>query len=197
MKYKEFIKSHTTINENFLDTFLGFYNENTLPNDIMIDLDIIANWLKASRKSLRRTLIRSYTKDVDYTIETVKYTGSSNKNGGLRHKNIVKISSDCLKRLCLLTRSKNGERVRTYFIQLESLVMKYHHFVKDGLREQLGIVNKNKDHLKNAKGGILYILKPSDATDENVYKFGKTNNLKDRLATYNTGRVNAYPADTI
>jgi hypothetical protein len=191
MDYKEFMKSHTTVDEDFLDTFLQFYTENTLPSDIIIDLEIVADWLEAKEKSLRRTLRRSYKENVDYTVERVKFIGLlNNKKGGKRYEDIVKISSDVLKRLCLLTRSRNGELVRSYYIQLENLVMRYHNFIRDGLREQLGIKNKNKEYIKNAKGGVLYILKADDdPTAKDVYKFGKTDDLAKRMATYNTGRA--------
>jgi hypothetical protein len=45
--------------------------------------------------------------------------------------------------------------------------MKYHHYIKDGLREELGIVNKNKRLINNAKGEILYILKANDERNSN------------------------------
>jgi hypothetical protein len=130
------------------------------------------------------------TEGVDFTVDRVYYDNKGNR-GGKIYEDIIKLTPDAFKQLCQSTRTKNGKLVRSYFIKLENLVMKYHHFIKDGLREQLGIVNRNKKHLKKAKGGLIYILKAGDNPSvKDVYKFGRAEDLKKRIAAYNTGCIN-------
>ena len=191
MALKDFLLKYSTIDPKFLDEFLKFYDEKTLSTDIVIDFDLVCEWLNVRKDSLLRTL-DSYDEHVDYTKERVYYdTSNQVGRGGPRYRDIVKITPNCFEKICMRTKSKNGENVQNYFIAIRNLVIKYHHYIEEGLMNKLDIKTKNKE-LTNTKGGLLYILRvvDEDNIDDNLYKIGKTFNLKSRMATYNTGKLN-------
>jgi hypothetical protein len=191
MALKDFLLKHSTIDPQFLDEFLEFYDEKTLSTDIVIDFDAVCKWLDVKKESLMRTL-STYKKDIDYTKKRVFYdTSEQVGRGGLRYEDIVKITPNCFEKICMRTKSKNGENVQNYFIAIRNLVIKYHHYIEKALMNKLGIETKNKE-FTNTKGGLLYILRvvDEDNISDNLYKIGKTFDLKSRMATYNTGKLN-------
>ncbi len=54
--------------------------------------------------------------------------------------------------------------------------------------KKIGILETNLKPKSNAKGGVIYILKALN-TNATLYKLGKTNDLKNRLNTYNSGNA--------
>ena len=47
------------------------------------------------------------------------------------------LTPDCFKRLCLLSRTKKAEEVRTYFLELEKLIGNYKDYIINGLKISL------------------------------------------------------------
>ena len=58
------------------------------------------------------------------------------------------------------------------------------------MNNQLGIKNDNKNIIENNnQSGLIYILQSYD----NVYKIGKSKDIKKRMKQYNVGRVSDLP----
>ena len=53
------------------------------------------------------------------------------------------MTSDCFKRLCMLSKSKNAEKVRDYYIRLEELVDKYKDTLLEAKDKDAQYINKN------------------------------------------------------
>ena len=49
----------------------------------------------------------------------------------------VLMTPDCFKRLCMRSRGKKAEEVRTYFIQIEALVLKYKDHMVAGMQAEI------------------------------------------------------------
>ena len=64
---------------------------------------------------LKETLVKTYTKNIDYKVEKEKEGKISKSN-----KEIITLTPDCFKRLCLLSKTKKAEEVRTYYLELEN-----------------------------------------------------------------------------
>jgi hypothetical protein len=89
----------------------------------------------------------------------------------------------------MLSRSKNAEMVRSYFIEVESLFLKYRSQTEEGMRQEILKMKRNQKALSTRKAdhtGYVYIIRAS-TTNHNLYKIGRTADLAKRLATYNTG----------
>jgi phage anti-repressor protein len=179
---QEYLKKYSTISNKFVDDFFGLYDVKTKNTDFIISLDIIAKWLKSTKGDMNKTLTNSYVKNVDYKILKGKSTGG-------RPSDIILLTPDCFKRLCMLSRTKKAEEVRTYFLEIEKHLDKYKNYIIDALNAKVGVLKNNQKPKINKKGGIIYILEAQN-TDVTLYKLGKTTDIRNRLNTYNSGNAN-------
>jgi phage anti-repressor protein len=197
LSFKDFLKKYSTISNEFIDIFYNVYNFNEYDNnDFIINIQAVSKLLGLKIDRIKEILINGYKKNTDYKIS------KSNKE-------IILLTPDCFKRLCLLSKTKKAEEVRTYYIELEKLLNNYKDYVIDGLKKTVKILENNQKEIpKTSKGGIqrifnakdtarlsssqalqksgvIYILKsPKDI--DGIYRFGKTENFKNRLTNYNS-----------
>jgi phage anti-repressor protein len=183
---QSFLKQHSTIPNAFIDTFLSMYNPNTIQTDLVVDADRASKWLNVPKFRIMNTLKESYRIDLDYSIK--KEPSKKASTGSNNYKRVL-LTPDCFKRLCMRSRSKRAEEVRTYFIQLESLLVRYRTTLLKGMNAEIKELERSlkpKNHADSA--GYIYVIKVRSDKDS-VYKIGRTANLTKRLATYSTGTV--------
>ena len=187
LSLQEYLKKFSSINNKFIDDFFGLYDENTEDNDFVINFDISAQWLIIRKDSIKRTLIESYRKNIDYKITIDK----SSENAG-RPKEIIYLTPDCFKRLCMLTKSSKGEEVRSYYIQLEKHIDKYKDNIINDLRNRVKVLEANLKPIEIPKNeGVIYVLKTrEDMSLHDIYKIGATDDFKSRLATHHSSHAN-------
>jgi hypothetical protein len=90
----------------------------------------------------------------------------------------------------MISNTSTAKQVRKYFLEMEKLIKKYNEIIQEKLNEELGLIKKNqKPTTKQKKGGVIYIIEAQN-TNATLYKIGKSNDLKKRLKTYNTGLAN-------
>jgi phage anti-repressor protein len=171
-----YLKKFSTISNKFIDDFFSLYQYDTKDNEFVIDLEVLAKWLNTAKGAIKETLKASYTKNIDY-IENVTKTGS---NG--RPSATVLLTPDCMKRLCMVSRTKKAEEVRSYFIDLEKHIDQY----KDAIIERY--MSNHSPVPKNVTGGVIYLLN-TDLNLPGVYKIGKTSDFKSRLKTHQSSHV--------
>lgn len=186
---KQYVKKTTTVPEAFIDELFEFYNnESIMQTDFVIKLSVVAKWLAASKYKLVKTLKRSYKKDLDYTvIKPIDYIKKDNRANNYKE---YMLTPDCFKRLALMSKSKNAELVRSYFIEVESLFLKYRDQTLLGMQKDIERMERNKRIIKKIqpKKGYVYIIRASEK-HEDIYKLGRSGKFVDRLRTYNTGRM--------
>lgn len=182
-----FLKTHSIIPNQFIDEFVKMSNNNPgLQTDFVIDLDIISKWLSVRKDNLWQTLKTSYKKDIDYIVN--KIGRQIGNYGGNNYKQVL-LTPDCFKRLCMMSRSKKAEDVRSYYIELESLIFKYYKQTLDGMEKEIkSLESALKPKSRSLQAGYIYVLKASDKMDS-MYKIGRTKDLKQRLASYQTGKL--------
>ena len=178
---KDFLKKYSTLSNDFIDDFYSIYNFNEYNNnDFIINLEIVVKWLDTKKAKIKETLINTYNKNIDYKISKEKEGKISKSN-----KEIILLTPDCFKRLCLLSKTKKAEEVRTYYIELEKLLNNYKDYVIEGLKKTVKILENNQKEIPKTSKGVIYILKsPKDI--DGIYRFGKTENFKNRLTNYNS-----------
>jgi len=190
-KLKTFLKQHTVIPNEFIDDFLAMSMPQGefsygMQNQSILDIDIVSKWLNIRKDNLLATLKESYRKNIDYTVK--KMPSKDKSNNYIR----VLITPDCFKRLCMRSRSKKSEDVRTYFIQLESMLFKYFEKMIEGMDADIkrleNELNPNKMKKNENSRGYLYVLKASQKHDD-MLKIGATKDLFKRLQTYQTGKL--------
>lgn len=186
MDTKTFLKQYSTIPNTFIDSFVSLYDSETVQTDFVVDVDVASKWLGIHKFVLLKTLRESYKKDIDY-VET-RATVKVGKYGGNNYKKVM-LTPDCFKRVCMRSRSKRAEEVRTYFIQLESLLVKYKSYIIEGMDKEIKSLERSvKPKNEEDSAGFIYIIKASPEKDS-VYKIGRTGDLNKRLATYSTGTI--------
>jgi phage anti-repressor protein len=187
MKITDFLKKYSLIDCKFIDDFYSFYNEGQNEYDFAINLDNIAFWLEMRKDNLKRLLETNFVKNQDY-IETkpeVKLQGT-----GTNNIKIVMLTYTCSKLLCMISKCEKAGLIRNYYIELEKLLIKYKDDIDENINRQLGIKIKNKEIIEqNKQHALIYILK----VDDEVYKIGKTTELKNRMKQYKVGRISELP----
>ena len=175
----EFLKKYSTIPNKFIDDFFSLYNYKTSENDLIINFDNLCNWLIMRKDVLKRTLLRTYVKGVDYKINVIKSTSKG------RPSEKIFITPECMKRICMLSSTKKAEEVRTYFIKIEKLVDKYKQVIIDELNKKIGILENNNNKIPDPQKGVIYVLN-SNLDIENLYKIGRSTKFKNRQNTHNS-----------
>ena len=173
---QDYLKKFSVVSNKFIDDFFSLYQYNTKESEFVIDLEVLTKWLGAKKGTIKDTLKNSYTKNIDYT-ETIIRNGV---NGRPTEK--VMLTPDCMKRLCMVSRTKKAEDVRSYFIELEKHINQY----KDVIIERY--LSNHTPQQENIQGGVIYILN-TDLNLPGVYKIGKTADFKARLKTHQSSHV--------
>lgn len=182
MDLKNFLKKYSSIDNFFLDEFLGFYNINTKNNEFVVNLENVAKWLNTNKNKLKSTLQNSYIKNKHYILQE----GKTHPHGGRANIDIF-ITTRTFKKLCILTKTKKGEEVRDYFLDLEDLISEYKSYIINGLEEKIKKYENNLKKIPNINKGFIYVFNVSNNKEEELYKIGRTNNLHKRMNTYNSG----------
>jgi len=173
----DFLKTHTKINNDFIDDFFGLYNANDKYN-FSINIEIIAKWFNMTTGHIKETLLYSYKEKIDYKIIKGKTNGLKGKP-----KNIILLTPKCFKLMAMQSRTKKAIQVREYYYELEQVIDQYKEYIIKGLEDKIKKLEDNQKPKINPSKGIIYILETND--DLGHYKVGKTKNLKQRLKQYN------------
>lgn len=72
LSLQDFLKKYSSISNIFIDDFFSLYTTKTTDNDIVINFNKLVNWLNIRKDSVKRTLIESYIKNIDYKINKIK-----------------------------------------------------------------------------------------------------------------------------
>jgi len=188
MNFKEFILKYTIINSKFINDFYKIIREDYIERyyDFLVDSEVLRKWLKIkNRRIFNDTIKRSYKKNIDYKIEKKKKTEGS---GGHNYEMII-LTPEASKKLCLSTNSKIGKEVQEYFLDLELILYKYKNYIIEGMNKKIQQLENNQKTKLNQKKGIIYIFRALN-TDLTLYKLGKTINSKSRFKSYNSSSGN-------
>jgi phage anti-repressor protein len=181
MDIREFLKKFSTLNNNFIDDFYNIYDpDKNILNDFSINIDTIAKWINTRKRKLKETLVNTYTKNIDYKVTKEKEGKISKSN-----KEIIMLTPECFKRLCLLSKTNKAEEVRTYFLELEKLIGHYKNYIIEGLKKTIQILENNTKEVSQKIKGTVYIIR-SIKDINGIYRFGQTEDFKKRLANYNS-----------
>ena len=102
--------------------------------EFLIDSEILRKWLEIKNKQIfNDTIKRSYKKNVDYKTEKIKKTLGS----GGHNLEVITLTQEAAKKICLSTNSKMGGQVRQYFLDLEVALYKYINYIIDGMNKKI------------------------------------------------------------
>jgi hypothetical protein len=194
----EFMKTYSSIPNDFIDDMFTFYNEDTSQLDFAIDLDKVVKWLDVDRDHLRETLKSTYKLGVDYTESPLPKNAP--KRWGGHMKKLTMLTPDCFKRLCMLSRGPRSHQVRSYFVEVEVLMMRYRAQLLAGIRADVVRLERNmagkeaRMHslrsisASSARAGYVYVMRAS-YLKARLLKIGRTNNLERRKREHSTAQA--------
>jgi phage anti-repressor protein len=184
MHVREYIKKTTSIPNRFIDELFALYGEDTLQTDFVIILDHVVKWLDTRKDRLVETLRRSYKEHIDFIVQK---SDAPKKDPRNNNQKLYLLTPDCFKRLAMVSKSKNADTVRSYFIEVEGLYIKYRRYIIEGMENDIKKMahNQNPNKYKKLKGGFIYIIKVGDR--DGMYKVGRTTDIHKRMKVYQTG----------
>jgi outer membrane protein OmpA-like peptidoglycan-associated protein len=130
-----------------------------------------------NRRIFNDTIKRSYRKNIDYKIKKMK-----REDGGSGGHNfeVITLTPEAAKKLCLSTKSKIRIQVHQYFLDIEVALYKYKNYIIEGMNKkikQLEYNQKTKEVLRNA---YVTITSSSD-TGKIILKTDESGSYKLRL----------------
>jgi phage anti-repressor protein len=188
MDFQTFINKFSFVNSNFVKDFYNIINEDYIErfNEFLINSEILRKWLEInSRRKFKDTIIRSYKNNIDYIINKIKKT----KGSGGHNLEVITLTPDASKKICLSTNSKKGLQVQQYFLDLEIALYKYKNYIIDGMNKKINQLENNQKPKINKTKKIIYVFRALN-TDLTLYKIGKTINSKTRFSKHNSPMAN-------
>jgi hypothetical protein len=198
---EEFLIKESNINKDFIKDFFGIQKNKAHEKykPFTIDLDDIAFWLDAGKGHIKNTLVKNYLYNIDYTIldpdEEKLLLASKRKqkneedNRGGYNKELILLTSDCFKMLCMRSKTKKANKVRQYYIDLEKLIDQYKDLIINQQSKKIEILENDlrKDVLPN--DGYCYIYLEKDELGIEYYRLGQTGNLQKRFHNHNSSSI--------
>jgi phage anti-repressor protein len=188
MNFKSFILKYSFINSYFLEDFYNIIKEDYIEryNEFLIDSELLRKWLDIkNRQIFNDTIKKSYKINIDYKLKKTKKT----EGRGGHNLEVITLTPEATKKICLSTKSNKGPLVRQYFIELEIVLYKYKNYIIDGLSEKIKKMELNQKPVINNNKKIIYVFRALN-TDLTLYKIGKTINSKTRLLSHNSPMAN-------
>jgi len=188
MDFETFINKYSFVNSKFVKDFFNIIKEDYIEryNEFLIDSEILRKWLEINNKQIfNDTIKRSYKKNVDYKIEKIKKTFGS----GGHNLEVITLTPEAAKKICLSTNSKMGGQVQQYFLDLEVALYKYKNYIIEGMNKKIQQLENNQKPKINATKKIIYVFRALN-TDLTLYKIGKTINSKTRFSKHNSPMAN-------
>jgi phage anti-repressor protein len=202
MDFKSFLVKYTIINSKFIEDFHNIIKENYFEKyyDFLIDSEILRKWLKISiKQDFVNTIKNSYKINVDYKLEKIK---KSEGSGG-HNREVITLTPEATKKICLLTKSKVGNDVRQYFIDIELAFYKFKNHIIESLNKKIEQLENNQKPKINSTKGLIYVFRALNTENATLYKIGRTINSKKRFNSHNSPLANdleiimTYEADNI
>jgi hypothetical protein len=188
MDFQTFITKYSFVNSKFVSDFYEIIKEDYIENfqEFLIDSEILRKWLQINiRQQFNDTIKKNYKLGIDYKLETIK---KSNGSGGHNFE-VITLTPEVAKKICLSTNSKKGKDVQQYFIDLEFALYKYKNYIIDGMNQKIHQLEHNMKPKINSGKKIIYIFRALN-TDMDLYKIGKTINSKTRFVKHNSPLAN-------
>jgi phage anti-repressor protein len=131
----------------------------------------------------------------EYNKSCWAITAQQDKSWGGSNKQHIILSCDCFKEICIKIGTSKSKEIIKYFLEIEKVFKFYNKYIlafKNFELQQSTLIHNiliNKTLLIN--NSKLYLITNHQMAKENIFKFGKTDNEKARISSYNTGHVEA------
>ena len=191
----------------FVSSFYCFLNYNS-KTDFVIDLDNVWKWLGFSQKdAAKRVLEKNFVIDNDYKVLLIQPVEQKKGRGG-HNKEIIMLNVKTFKLFCIKAGTKKADEIHEYFIKLEEIlqeiILEESSELKLQLEKKEFQLQEQKAQSENEKYSLLEetlisqfpintqciyygkidnksLGKPPRLNNEDLIKFGQSNNLAERI----------------
>lgn len=160
--------------------------------DYVIDMDNIWKWLDFKQKyNCKRLLLKHFNENIDYKINSVE---KNIKLQGGQNKEIILLTINCFKSLCLKADTKKSYEIHNYYIKLEDILNEIYEEQVEELKNITFKTQKDKKDLEkeliknfpiNTECIYIGTIDNTNEANEKLIKFGHTNNLEQRIHEHN------------
>jgi phage anti-repressor protein len=190
IEFSEFLKKYSTIPNQFIDDFFKIIkNYNDFDNLFYINLDIVARWVNQKKSNIKRTLVKNFSKNVDYSIEKIEI-------GRGKPKENILLKSSTFKKLCMMLNNKKAKEVREYFLKVEETLDKYKNYIINSLKTQVKKMDTSLKPRKKPSKGVIYGFEIND-NNRKFIKIGKSKDLKQRMLQHNSSHADKIDVEFI
>ena len=211
-------KMLTKIKQNFTDfeqqlfvTSFYCYLNYDQKNDFVIDLDNVWKWLGFSQKIKAKNILEKYfIENIDYKKSLCDIAQQSVHIKGGHNKEIIMLTIKAFKSFCLKSNTQKANEVHDYFMKLEEILHEVVQEENSELKKQLEMQSiqsqKDKDQLLEdtlisqfpLNTQCIYYGKIDNKSlgkapklhNEDLIKFGQSNNLAERIKCHKKNFLN-------
>ena len=180
--FAEFLKKYSTIPNLFIDNFYGIIKDYKDLDDLFyISLEDVSKWINQKKGNIKRTLIKNFSKNVDYTLKKVVERGG-------KPKEIILLKSSTFKKLCMMLNNKKAKEVREYFLKVEETLNQYKDYIINSLKTQVKSMDSSLKPRKKPSKGVIYGFEITD-NNRKFVKIGKSKDFLQRMKQHNSSHA--------
>jgi len=201
----------------FVTSFYCYLNYDQ-KTDFVIDLDNVWKWLGFSQKIKAKCLLeKNFILNIDYKLSLYQPGEQSNHIKGGHNREIILLNVKAFKSFCLKAGTKKADEVHDYFMKLEEILHEVVHEENSELKKQLEtnvkqlethMIQTEKDKEQLVEDTLIsqfplntqciYYGKIDNKTlgkapklhNEDLIKFGQSNNLAERIKCHKKNFIN-------
>lgn len=177
-----FLKKYSDVDTEFIKKFIEIRTGDNVHAPFSIDLGIVAEWLKTRKEDIKKTILKSYKKDIDYILLRPRSEQKSKGRGG-HNEELILLTPDTFKMLTMKSKTIEAQKVRYYYVTLEKLVEIYKDDIIKKQNEKIGVLERNLKKTKYPVRGSVYII---NVSDDEGFGIGKTKDMNLRIKGYDT-----------
>ena len=149
----------------FISSFYCYLNYHST-NDFVIDLDNIWKWLGFNTKQNSKTvIIKNMNENTEYKISLMQPHKRTKESKGGQNKEIILLTVNAFKKLCLKAGTKKADEIHNYFIKLEEIM---HEVVKEECEELKKELENKTTELENKNIEIKTLKKANELDRHNI-----------------------------
>jgi phage anti-repressor protein len=190
IEFSEFLKKYSTIPNQFIDDFFKIIkNYNDFDNLFYINLDVVTRWVDQKKSNIKRTLVKNFSKNIDYSIEKIEV-------GRGKPKENILLKSSTFKKLCMMLNNKKAKEVREYFLKVEETLDKYKNYIINSLKTQVKKMDTSLKSRKKPSKGVIYGFEIND-NNRKFIKIGKSKDFLQRMKQHNSSHADKIDVEFI
>ena len=186
-----FLKRHTAVSDSFVDDFYGLVDPTASKKAFSVDAAAAAKWLKMTKSNFVRALrMYGFEAGKDYTsvVDDAPEKASGRRPRG-HPTHIVRLTTECMKGVCMALNTPKSREVRGYFIAAEEALIRYQDELQAGLQRRIAELERNQRGpaaaraLQGSAPGVIYVARAA-RPELSVFKVGRTKDLAQRLRSH-------------